>query len=171
MTIRLLLVLQTILYYTAAAAVYNYNETSETTLNFNGFRNIIDKDFVIGGLFPVHNSESSGLGNLELLEAMLFAVDQINNDLNLLPNLTIGYNVRDSNNDAIIGFGAEIDIIAIRYDSISTAPHILGIVGPAYTSVTHPVATLLSLEINQTPLISYASSDAILSNRDLYNIF
>ena len=33
MTIRLLLVLQTILYYTAGATVYNYNETSETTSN------------------------------------------------------------------------------------------------------------------------------------------
>ena len=79
----------------AAAAVYNYNETSETTLLTNGFRNI-DKDFVIGGLFPVHSHNSSGLGNLELLEAMLFAIDRINHDLNLLPNLTIGYDVRDS---------------------------------------------------------------------------
>ena len=122
--------------------------------------NIINKDFVIGGLFPVHNYESSGLGNLELLEAMRFAVDQINNDLNYLPDLTIGYEVRDSNNDAIIGFIEAIDI-TIRYDSIHTTPPILG---PAYTSATHPVDTLLSLEIIQTPLISYASSDAILSN-------
>ena len=111
-------------------------------------------------------TESSELGNLELLAAMLFAVDQINNDLNLLPNLTIGYDVRDSYNNAIIGFGEAIDI-AILYDSVNTTPPTLGIVGPAYTSITHPVATLLSLEIIQTPLISYASSDAILSNKDL----
>ena len=38
-----------------------------------------------------------------MLEAMLFAIDRINNDMNLLPNLTIGYDVRDSCNDEIIG--------------------------------------------------------------------
>ena len=151
----------------AAAAVYNYNETSETTLLTKGFRNT-DKDFVIAGLFPVHSHNLSGLGNLELLEAMLFAIDRINHDLNLLPNLTIGYDVRDSNNDAITGFLGALDISIFHDENQYIDTPLLGIVGPAYTSVTHPVATLLSLEIIQTPLISYASSDAILSNKDFY---
>ena len=99
MTTGLLLVIQIILYHMTAAAVYNYNETSENS-GLRGFRNITNKDFVLGGLFPVTDCLEFGLvpGGLELLEAMLFAIDQINNDMNLLPNLIIGYDVRDTCN-------------------------------------------------------------------------
>ena len=167
-----LLLLQIVLYHMTAAAVYNYDETSEeiSYASFlSGFRNITDKDFIIGGLFPVGDCTDSGQKDLELLEAMLFAIDQINNDMSLLPNLTIGYDVRDSCNDEIVGLNEALDFSYQYGGIISTqAPEILGIVGPAYTAVTHSVATLLSLEIIQIPLISYASSDAALSNKDLY---
>ena len=155
-----------------AAAVYNYNETSEVIKYLpdptflSGFRNIINKDFIIGGLFPVYDCRDSNLEDLEMLEAMLFAIDQINNDMNLLPNLTIGYDVRDSCNDEVIGLNEVLDF-ELNYDR-SNNISFLGIVGPAYTSVTHSVATLLSLGIIEMPLISYASTDAALSNKDLY---
>ena len=172
MTTGLLLIVQMILYHMTAAAVYNYNETSEVIIYepdptfLSGFRNIIDKDFIIGGLFPIFDCTGSGLEDLEMLEAMLFAIDRINNDMNLLPNLTIGYDVRDSCNDEIIGLNEALDF-ELNYDR-SNNISFLGIVGPAYTSVTHSVATLLSLGIIEMPLISYASTDAVLSNKDLY---
>ena len=81
MTIELLLILQITLYHMTTAAVYNYNETSEQIIyepdpNFlSGFRNIIDKDFVIGGLFPVYDCRYTALEDLEMMEAMLFAID------------------------------------------------------------------------------------------------
>ena len=74
--------------------------TSEKINNtrLRGFRDVQNKDFVLGGLFPVHSgSDCKTLRQqrgLERLEAMLFAIDRINNDTNLLPNLTIGYDVR-----------------------------------------------------------------------------
>ena len=159
------------------AAVYNYNETSEQIIFepdhdfLSGFRNINNKDFVIGGLFPVYDCKSSGLDDLEMLEAMLFAIDRINNDMSLLPNLTIGYDVRDSCNDEMIGRDEALDI-ASRYNSnrltnIST-PVLLGIVGPAYTPVTTSVATLLSRDFIQIPLINYASSDVALNDKNFY---
>ena len=101
-----------------------------------------------------------------MLEAMLFAIDRINNDINLLPNLTIGYDVRDSCNSEIIGLNEVLDF-KLDYDR-SNNFSFLGVVGQAYTSVTHSVATLLSLRIIEMPLISYASTDAALSNKDLY---
>ena len=110
MTTRLPLILQILFYHMTTATVYNYNEASEQIIFkpdpdfLSGFRNIIDKDFVIGGLFPVYDCRRSGSEDLELLEAMLFAIDRINNDMSLLPNLTIGYDVRDSCNSEIIGF-------------------------------------------------------------------
>ena len=101
MITALLLILQTFLYnYSTvrATAIYSYHETSEEISYpyddsfLSGFRNVTDKDFILGGLFPVYDCTGSGMGmyGVELLEAMLFAIDQINNDLSLLPNLTIG---------------------------------------------------------------------------------
>ena len=174
MTVGLLFILQIILYHLTAAAVYNYNETSEVILLYppdptflSGFRNIIDKDFIIGGLFPVIDCTGLGLEDLETLEAMLFAIDRINNDMNLLPGLTIGYDVRDSCNDEIIALSKALDF-SLQYDPPINTPVFLGVVGPAYTAVTHSVATLLSIEIIQIPLISYGSVDVALSNKDLY---
>ena len=180
MTTGLLLIVQMILHHMTAAAVYNYNETSEVILydpetstffiELSGFKNTTNKDFVLGGLFPVSDCTGSIQDDLEMLEAMLFAIDRINNDMNLLPNLTIGYDVRDSCNHEIIGLNEALDF-ELNYlfnRSISDSISLLGIVGPAYTNVTHLVATLLSIEIVQIPLINYGSTDAALSNKDLY---
>ena len=88
--------------------------------------------------------------------------------MSLLPDLTFGYDVRDSCNS---GLNEALDF-ELQYDRPynSTTPTFLGIVGPACTTVTSSVATLLSIEIIKMPLISYiyGSSDAALSNKDLY---
>ena len=174
MTTGLLIILQMILYHITTATVYNYNEISEQIIYepnpvfLRGFRNIIDKNFVIGGLFPIYDCEHP---ELEMVEAMLFAIDRINNDMSLLPNLTIGYDVRDSCNNEFIGLDETWDFYS-RYihnrEHNITTPTFLGIVGPAYTSVTSSVATVVSAKGIQIPLISYASSDAALSNKDIY---
>lgn len=177
MAIGLLLILQTLLCHLTTAAVYNYGETSEAILlpfnnnSLSGFRNITNKDFILGGLYPVYDCTGLGQHDLELLEAMLFAIDQINNDMNLLPNLIVGYDVRDTCNDETIGLDKALDFdleYAYNRPNDFSTPFFLGIVGPANTSITHPVATLLGLEIFQFPLVSYGSSDAALSNKDLY---
>ena len=106
------------------------------------------------------------IDNTELVEAMLFAIDRINNDMSLLPNLTIGFDVRDSHNDQINSLAEAIDF-ELTYDKPNNkyTPVLLG---SAYPAVTHQIATLLSTDVVEIPLISYASSDAALSNKDLY---
>ena len=165
-------VLLLILQIAKTAAVYSYHETSEeipylyNDSFLSGFRNVTDKDFILGGLFPVNDCTGSGTGmdGVELLEAMLFAIDQINNDMNLLPNLTIGYDVRDTCSDSVIGLDEAINIIRLAED---TYP-LLGIVGPAATSVTLTVASIFDLQV---PLVGYASSYPALSNKHLYKSF
>ena len=176
MTTGLLLIMQLILYHMTAAAVYNYNETSEEiSFEFDptilsGFLNITDKDFVLGGLLPVSDCNGSVQGGLELLEAMLFAIDRINNDMNLLPNLTIGYDVRDTCNRSEIGlYQAYRYLVKYILPGDNSTPVFLGIVGPANTTVSHFVAPLVGSY--QISVISYASSDATLSNKDLYEYF
>ena len=169
----LLLILKTLLCYStvATATIYYYNETSEAILYENylltGFRDVTNKDFVIGGLFPVN--DWTGLvaidSGLEMLEAMLFAIDRINNDMSLLPNLTIGYDVRDTFNHPLFG----LDETTSMLRQVDGNYLLLGIVGPASTSVTLPVATVLG-QI-QFPLIGYGSTSATLSDTHLFKYF
>lgn len=58
----------------------------------------LDGDLILGGLFPMHDSgdEMSLCGaikeekGIQRLEAMLYAIDMINADYTLLPNITLG---------------------------------------------------------------------------------
>ena len=167
----LLLIVQVFLYYSTArtAAIYNYNETSQAipynAYFLSGFRDVFNKDFVIGGLFPVYDCTGSVDGDLELLEAMLFALDRINNDMSLLPNLTIGYDVRDTCNDSLIGLDEATSMIRLAENNYP----LLGIVGPASTSITLAVAA--ALDQVQVPVIGYGSTSASLSDRLLFEYF
>ena len=173
MATGLLLILQIILCYSTVttAAVYNYSETSETIYYYSscttisGFRDVANKDFVIGGLFPVYNGTIYASGDLEMLEAMLFTIDRINNDMSLLPNLTIGYDVRDTYNSTLYGLEEAIRILRL----VGHKYPLLGFVGPASTSITLSVAA--GLEQIQIPLIGYGSPSATLSNKNLFEYF
>ena len=61
-----------------------------------------DGDVILGGLLNVHlrgDSENQcgelDVGGLNRVFAMIFAIEQINNDSKLLPNISIGYDIRD----------------------------------------------------------------------------
>ena len=68
------------------------------TTNHNHAAIKLDGDLIFGGLFPMHDSgdEMSLCGaikeekGIQRLEAMLFAIDMINADYSLLPNISIG---------------------------------------------------------------------------------
>ena len=175
---------------TMTVAIYNINVTPEVIhgeTRIRGFRDVVDKDFVFGGLFPVHSGTDCKMlrqqRGLERLEAMLFAIDRINNDTSLLPNLTIGYDVRDTCSEETIGIDEALNMIvrsgSLTVDSSTmdcvqvgnSSTRLSGIVGAAASSVSTPTATLLGLELFQAPLVSYASSSAALSNKILYEYF
>ena len=59
-------------------------------------------DIMLGGLFNAHKArgmEEGQCGEItkgsSLAEAMIFAIDNINSDPNLLPNISLGYDIRD----------------------------------------------------------------------------
>ncbi|KAG7257593.1 hypothetical protein CRUP_033658 [Coryphaenoides rupestris] len=65
----------------------------------------VEGDVTLGGLFPVHARGSPGgvacgdikkENGIHRLEAMMFALDQINGDASLLPNVTLGARVLDT---------------------------------------------------------------------------
>lgn len=189
----------------AAYPVFDYGTPSETLNStdgrIRGARSREGKDFVLGGLFPIHSDKGGGRcgavreeRGLERMEAMLFAIDIINSDPTLLKGLTIGYDIRDTCNSENIGLDETIDLIITGSQlniescpsSTTTAPTVgmnitddgtfftlpsptVGLVGAASSQVSVPVASLARLF--QMPQVSYASSSAILSNRDRYGFF
>lgn len=74
--------------------------------NNNGKLIRIPGDIVLGGIFPMHEHQSANRDypcgaikeekGIQRLEAMLYAIDQINKDDHLLPNITLGTVVIDS---------------------------------------------------------------------------
>uniref|UniRef100_A0A674IBS6 Receptor ligand binding region domain-containing protein n=1 Tax=Terrapene triunguis TaxID=2587831 RepID=A0A674IBS6_9SAUR len=64
----------------------------------------IEGDVTLGGLFPVHARGPAGVPcgevkkekGIHRMEAMLYALDQINADPQLLPNLTLGARILDT---------------------------------------------------------------------------
>ena len=66
----------------------------------------IPGEIVLGGIFPMHEHNSADREypcgaikeekGIQRLEAMLYAIDEINKDDNLLPNITLGMVVIDS---------------------------------------------------------------------------
>ena len=188
---------------TVIASPFNYGTPSEilnaTDGKIRGARSREGKDFVLGGLFPIHSDQGGGRcgavreeRGLERMEAMLFAIDNINNDPSLLSGLTLGYDIRDTCNSENIGLDESIDLIItgsrLDIESCQSAATMsmgqmnkpdnvsfvlpsptVGLVGAASSQVSVPVASLARLF--QIPQVSYASSSAILSNRDRYGFF
>ena len=173
------------------SASYRYKDESEKITSADGrtrgIRDRINKKFVLGGLIPVHQESSGGrCGNVQrdqLVEAMLFAIDSVNANDTLLPNITLGFDIRDTCHSENIGLdeaihvitsGGQLDVDSCDCESTnvwSTNASIptIGIVGAATSRVNIPVASLGRLF--QVPQVSYGSTSPILSNREKYSYF
>ena len=154
-----------------------------------GVRNTQDSDFVLGGLFAVHSVQGSERscqdircrGGTDRVEAMLFAIDQINNNPLLLPNLTLSYDIRDTCSEEHIGLDEASNLIlsGTHHDmesknqcnssGTSDQGHTVGLIGAGASRVSIPIAGLTRLF--EVPQISYSSTSAILSNRERYSYF
>ncbi len=205
MKATLLVICALLMHASTASVQYGYGEASEVLTavdgRIRGARNRTGKDFVLGGLFPIHSDDEDSGGSrcgelrlergLERMEAMLYALDRINDNPGLLPDLQLGYDIRDTCYSENIGLDESIDLIITGSNlDIESCQSVLGtsrngngteangadvslptsgIVGAAASRVSVPVASLGRLF--RTPQVSYSSSSAILSNRDRYEYF
>ena len=162
---------------------------NDGTSRVRGVQNTQDSDFVLGGLFAVHSLQDSEQscqdlrcrGGTDRVEAMLFAIDQINYDPLILPNLTLGYDIRDTCSEEHIGLDEATDLIlsGTHFDLESENQcnssgtrdrgHTVGLIGAGASRVSIPIAGLTRLF--EVPQISYSSTSAILSNRERYSYF
>ena len=159
-----------------------------------GIRSRNNKSFVLGGLFPVHlqssTSNNAPCGMLRLrgpfrVEAMLFAIDKINADPDLLPGVELGYDIRENCLSETVGLDEAIDLIFSGTDfdqaickaapdattngvSKAAAVPLSGIVGASFSRVSVPLVSLGRLF--QMPQVSYASTSPLLSDFTKYSI-
>lgn len=135
----------------------------------------------LGGLFPVHEYGSprepcgaiSEFRGIQRLEAMLFAIEQINTNKHLLPGIELGALILDTCSDDNYAVEQSLGFVLGRLTSssckcvntsISDSMHndnVFGVVGATLSSVSVHVANLLRLF--QLPQISYASTTPKLS--------
>lgn len=152
-------------------------------------------DIILGGLFPVHEKgdERQACGptvyqrGVQRLEAMLYAVDRVNNDPDLLPNIRLGVHILDTcsrdtyalnqslqfvrsslnNLDASAAFEcADSSIPRTRKNAVGP---VFGVIGGSYSSVSLQVANLLRLF--HIPQISPASTAKALSDKSRFDLF
>ncbi|XP_075053544.1 extracellular calcium-sensing receptor [Mixophyes fleayi] len=153
-------------------------------------------DIILGGLFPIHFGVNSKLeilesrpGSLECtrynfrgfrwLQAMIFAIEEINNSTTLLPNITLGYRIFDTCNtvskalEATLSFVAQNKIDSLNLDDFCNCsehmPSTIAVVGATGSGISTAVANLLGLF--HIPQVSYASSSRLLSNKNQYKSF
>ena len=114
LTIFSFFVLSQLIFFTECVVQYHYSTPSGSILRvtadggttISGIQNREDKDIILGGLLRAHSHDPVSSGgkcgetfvytSIENMEAMFLAIDLIKNDSNLLPNITIGYDIRDT---------------------------------------------------------------------------
>ncbi|XP_077067140.1 glutamate receptor, metabotropic 8b isoform X3 [Siphateles boraxobius] len=151
----------------------------------------LDGDIILGGLFPVHARGERGAPCGELkkekgihrLEAMLFAIDLINKDPDLLPNVTLGARILDTCSRDTYALEQSLTFVQALIERDSTdvrcasgeqpifakPDKIIGVIGAAASSVSIMVANILRLF--KIPQISYASTAPELSDNTRYDFF
>uniref|UniRef100_A0A4W5MVI9 Glutamate metabotropic receptor 7 n=1 Tax=Hucho hucho TaxID=62062 RepID=A0A4W5MVI9_9TELE len=151
----------------------------------------IEGHLTFGGLFPVHTrgAESMPCGDIKKengihrLEAMLYALDQINLDDQLLPNITLGARVLDTCSRDTYALEQSLTFVQalIQKDTsdvrctngeppVFVKPEkVVGVIGASASSVSIMVANILRLF--QIPQISYASTAPELSDDRRYDFF
>ena len=183
-----LLVVATVLgSLSAIETVYSYQDHSYVVRaedgRIKGMSNREDKDFVLGGLLPIHLADNSlGCGEilhggLEDMEGITYSIDRINSDPELLANLTLGFDIRDTCYSEKVGLEEALELVIQTnnlLDSITCmntggVVPTLGIVGARASRVTVPVAGLTRLF--EMPQVSHFSTSAILNDRSSYEYF
>ncbi|XP_049872953.1 metabotropic glutamate receptor 2-like [Pectinophora gossypiella] len=147
---------------------------------------VIEGDLVLGGLMMVHERSDNMTcgpvmpqGGVQALETMLYTLDIINNELKLIPGVTLGAHVLDDCDKDTYGLEMAVDFIKGSISNIDDAEYacnatavrkvISGVVGAASSVTSVQVANLLRLF--KIPQVSFFSTSPELSNKARFEYF
>ena len=153
---------------------------SGTGVNGSNGRNISNHTVVLGGLFSIYTSENNlcarvrpHMSAIQYVEAMVLTVDKINHDKNILPGVTLGFEIRDTcllPNYALeqtLSFIPGTTRLTALVDGMTVG--VSGVVGATFSSVSIAVASLLRLF--KIPQISYSATAEVLSDKSRFDYF
>uniref|UniRef100_A0A8D0AQT3 Extracellular calcium-sensing receptor-like n=1 Tax=Sander lucioperca TaxID=283035 RepID=A0A8D0AQT3_SANLU len=149
-------------------------------------------DVILGGLFEVHytsvfpeltfTSEPNQLNcqgfdppGFRHAMTMAFAIDEINKNSNLLPNVTLGYSLYDNCATLVIGLSAALSLASgqeeqfLPQENCLGTPPVLGIVGDSFS--TFSIATSDVIGLFKLPIVSYFATCSCLSDRRRFPSF
>ncbi|XP_030007217.1 extracellular calcium-sensing receptor-like [Sphaeramia orbicularis] len=149
-------------------------------------------DVVLGGLFEVHffsvfpdlsfTSQPQQLTchgfdvlGFRQAQTMAFAIDEINRNYDLLPNVTLGYSLYDNCVELGVAFRAALSLVSgqekqfVLDDTCVGIPPVLGIVGDS--SSTNSIAISNVLGLYRVPMVSYFATCSCLSDRQMFPSF
>uniref|UniRef100_A0A674GG97 G-protein coupled receptors family 3 profile domain-containing protein n=1 Tax=Taeniopygia guttata TaxID=59729 RepID=A0A674GG97_TAEGU len=151
----------------------------------------LEGDLTLGGLFPVHARGPAGVPcgpvkkekGIHRLEAMLYALDRVNGDPRVLPNLTLGARILDTCSRDTYALEQALSFVRSLLPPEGgegscpdgSAPRrppperLVGVIGASASSVSIMVANVLRLFA--IPQISYASTAPELSDPGRYEFF
>uniref|UniRef100_A0A8C4Z358 Glutamate receptor, metabotropic 5b n=1 Tax=Gadus morhua TaxID=8049 RepID=A0A8C4Z358_GADMO len=155
----------------------------------------IPGDIIIGALFSVHHQPPADKVHerkcgavreqygIQRVEAMMHTLDRINADPRILPNITLGCEIRDSCWHSAVALEQSIEFIRDSLVSSDEADEcadpaatpmrgkkpIVGLIGPGSSSVAIQVQNLLQLF--NIPQIAYSATSMDLSDKSLFKYF
>ncbi|KAG7333501.1 hypothetical protein KOW79_003636 [Hemibagrus wyckioides] len=105
---------------------------------------------------------------------MVFAIDEINRNPNLLPNITLGYHLYDNCVKLAVAFRAATALISGTDKTASglncsSSPPVIGIVGDPGS--THSIAISSVLGLFRVPMVSYFATCSCLTDRHQFPSF
>ncbi|XP_073706950.1 extracellular calcium-sensing receptor-like [Garra rufa] len=151
-----------------------------------------DGDLLIGGLFEVQRNlkvfpelsfrtepklplcELFYMTSFQQAITMVFAINEINNNPNLLPNTTLGYQIYDNCLRLGVAFRGATALVSGTEEIVSDLnckgpPPVIGIIGDPGS--THSIAISSVLGLFRVPMISYYATCSCLSDRKKYPSF
>ena len=161
---------------------------SGTTSNYGGPSAYKSGDIMLQGLLPLTYRDNGKCERLDVedgliwMVAMMYAVEEINKS-GLLLRATLGYKIDNTCVNIPTAMNQAIRIVSKHRPNSVCRPEenvcrrgermagekISAVIGPAISWIAIPVASLLSLY--SIPLISYASTSRILSDKSRYKSF
>ncbi|XP_073327020.1 taste receptor type 1 member 1-like [Pagrus major] len=150
----------------------------------------LEGDYLIGGLFDIHHvdgpvshkrpkmtdcsSKPFILSSYRRFQLMRFCVEEINNSTNLLPNVSLGYEIFDHCSDTqnfpgilkLISFNGMIQPWGEPHKNLSK---VIAVVGTYTSTNTLTVAPLLMM--NLIPMVSYGAASSVFSRKQNFPSF
>ncbi|XP_028647718.2 extracellular calcium-sensing receptor-like [Erpetoichthys calabaricus] len=149
-----------------------------------------DGDIMIGGIFSLHTSnnptkpifnsfpepllcKSLNFREFQFAKTMMFAIEEINNNTSILPNISLGYNIYDACESVPQSVRAAMALVNGQQETISdkfcTKRPVHAIIAQSSSSQTIAIATTSGPF--RVPVISHFATCACLSNRNEFPAF